>query len=144
MYYQSIKQLPLTHWDECHTGNLTYTRIDQEKGTQEEDLKAWDVLIFDYLELFGVNVKQQHYIHLEQRKTLLQLEIIETGNRFLLNEINEIEAELIEFRQNALKEAQSTEEILWEISKIQGYTVKKTDLTTFEYLTFLRKNGKKD
>jgi len=144
MYYQSIKQLPLVNWDECHDGNLTYTRVDQEKGTPEEDLKAWDALIFDYLELFGVNVRQQHYIHLEQRKTLLNLELIVTEERFLLNEINEIEAELIEFRQNALKEAQSTEEILWEISKIQGYTVKKQDLTTFEYLTFLRKNGKKD
>ena len=144
MYYQSIKQLPLTHWDECHEGRLIFTRIDQEKGTEEEDIEAWDALIYEYLDLFGVNTKQQYYIRLEQRKTVLQLELIETGNRFLLNEINEIEADLVEFRQNQKKQAQSTEEILWEISKIQGYTVKKHDLTTYEYLVFLTKNGKKD
>ena len=54
-YYDSIDTMPIFNWDKCQRGDLTFTRIDDKDVSEHLDAKAWQLLNYEYMEIFGIS-----------------------------------------------------------------------------------------
>ena len=48
-YYESIDEMFLNAWIKCNNDDLRYTRRTLDNGTEQEDIKQWEVLQNQYL-----------------------------------------------------------------------------------------------
>jgi len=95
-FYQSINDLPVWNWNEIKTtGELKWLSKNGKK-VGEKDL--WDDIQQEYLDVYGIDNESKIYYDKIQRKTLLEADFIITKERFLLNEIRILEAEIKELQ----------------------------------------------
>ena len=94
-YYYDIDEMPLFNWRKCQEKqDYKYTRKDIKKGTEEEDLKAWDIIYDSYLSEFGLGSEYERILEIKTRIAELQCNLVIEDDRFLLNEIKRLEREL--------------------------------------------------
>lgn len=142
-YYTSIEFLPLTIWEKCQAGELELLRLEPEKGTPEEDQEVWQALNYQYMEEFGIDRMQQKYAQLRKSLISKELELIETGNRIILNEIRRIKNEISSlFSEQRQSEGMSIDDSLVYLSKFMGFFLQKSQLMTKQYFTLLKQYGK--
>ena len=90
-YYESIDEMFLNAWVKCNNDEIKYTRRTLTDGTEEEDIKQWEVLQNQYLERFGLPEDYQKFLMLSVSKAKAQLDYVITGKRFELNKITALE-----------------------------------------------------
>lgn len=95
MFYKSIKELPVLRWFEIlKTGKLNYLFLSGNGRVNNYVINLWEEIQQEYFDEFGVD--DSFLIRLQKTKKLIELncDLIITENRFLLNQINQIELEL--------------------------------------------------
>lgn len=117
--------MPLYNWEKCQNGDLTYTRSDDNETSHEQDVKAWEDLNYEYMEIFGVSRHHQRYLQLQRKLVCLEMELVETGRTFLKNQIRQTSDEI----QNILREdkgkGMSIDGSLVYLSKFVGFQLNK-------------------
>ena len=128
---------------------------DDEKLNDETDYDAWDILFIDWQE----NVKQdqgfEEYMsnlrtlndyydqYLRSKKTIKskdQEKEYEVRDRSLKNMIRRLESMVEKYEKN-LGRGQTINQTLVILSKIQGYHIKKQDITVQEYFDLIEINN---
>jgi len=146
-YYLQVDECPMKAWRKAHENDFTYLRKDIAIGTPENDSKAWELLYNDFIKQVGLSPEFKEYLELIKLKIEAQLSFLESEkngfrDRFLLNEIEYLTAEIDKFHQSGGKGMTITETMIF-LSKEQGYHLKETEITVLEYFTILRTNGGK-
>lgn len=141
-YYTDIEFLPLVIWEKCQNGELFHLRKNPESGTEEQDIETWQELNYQYAEEFGVSRQHQKYLLLKKKLLMLELELIETGNRILINDIRRAKSEIQElYSKNDSEETSIDESLIW-LSKFMGFFLNKNDLMTKQYYLLVKQYGK--
>lgn len=146
-YYLTIDKLPLQNWLDCNKGDLTATRLDSESGTQEDDLTHWETLYNDFIDKVGLSEEFNELMEETDRLTKLQLEYLKSRSRRLLNEINLLKASVARLKERISGSSGENNiyTTLVQLSRIQGHTLKVSDLTTLYYFELLKSvNSKKN
>ena len=149
-YYQSIEDLPIYNWYKCLGGEIKFVRMAQ-KGTEQNDLIAWEQLHDEYIKEFGLSKVHAKILKVIKDKAIQELEYVITGDRFKLT--------LIEMEETRLRNILNTagggvgiEEMLIHMSKWLGQWIKTKEISVKEFFTLQREyerylkaqNGKKD
>jgi hypothetical protein len=143
-YYASIEEMPLYNWEKCQNGDLTYCRVNNDETSDALDHKAWEILNYEYMEVFGISRHHRKYLELQKRKTLLELELIETGNRFLKNKIRQTTDEINNVFKEDKGNVMTYDASLVYLSKFMGFKLNKKTISTLEYFTMIKEYGKKN
>lgn len=142
-YYDDIEFLPLTIWEKCQNGELFHLRKELESGTDEQDIEVWQDLNYQYAEEFGLSRHHQKYLLLKKQLMILELRMLETGNRMLLNDIRMVKSEITELSKgNESQDSVSIDDSLIWLSKFMGFFLNKNDLMTKQYYLLVKQYGK--
>jgi hypothetical protein len=136
-YYTNIDEFSVFNWRKCTNGNFTYTRLDVNKGTLEEDVKAWDLIFTSYIAKFGLGEKHDQLIELKRDCALLQCDLIITGNRFLMNKINVLLSNIEDVVKESEKGGQDLTTTLLLVGKWFGSKLPEKETTVLELFTLL-------
>ena len=95
-YFNSIEDLPIWNWWKiAETGNLIYLHKDSNYSKVDYSLiDLWNNLQDEYLDEFGITTEFREMLTLKKRWINVKSNFLITGERFLLNEIEEIEIDL--------------------------------------------------
>jgi hypothetical protein len=127
----------LRSWRLANDGDLSALRIDPNKGDKESDLKAWEMLYNNFLEKIGLSEDFKRYIELIKEKIELTNEYIQTRERFKLNDINQIDAELLAYQKTAGK-GLTIDEVLPRLTDRYKVHFRERDLTVLEYFNLIK------
>ena len=97
--FNSIEDLPIWNWWKiAESGSLGYLYKDEEKHKENDNsvIDLWVSIQDEYLEEFGITADFREMLTLKKRWVNQKAEYLITGERFLLNEIEEIEIDLKE------------------------------------------------
>ena len=97
--FNSIEDLPIWNWWKiAESGSLGYLYKDEEKHKENDNsvIDLWVSIQDEYLEEFGITADFREVLTLKKRWVNQKAEYLITGERFLLNEIEEIEIDLKE------------------------------------------------
>lgn len=136
-YYLTIDICPLRSWRLANDGDLSALRIDPNKGDNESDLQAWEMLYNNFLEKIGLSEDFKRYIELIKEKIELTNEYIQTRERFKLNAINQIDAELLAYQKTAGK-GLTIDEVLPRLTDRYKVHFRERDLTVLEYFNLIK------
>ena len=92
-----LAQLPIYNWWKiAETGNLIYLhRLEDYDGKKDYSLiNLWNKLQNEYLDEFGITRDFEAVLTLKKRWINVKSNFLLTGDRFLLNEIDEIEIDI--------------------------------------------------
>lgn len=128
-YHTSIDTISVFNWGECVKGNIEYTRKDLKKGTTEDDLKAWDSVFDSYIERYGISGSQMYLFDMQNELAITRCELAETGDRYLLNRINVMIADIEEVIDRNKNEGMDISSIMILVSKWIGYGMQEEDTT---------------
>tara|TARA_R110002153_G_scaffold7_3_gene69 strand:- start:3734 stop:4234 length:501 start_codon:yes stop_codon:yes gene_type:complete len=152
-YYYNIDELPLYNWVKLtEKREYIYTRKDLKKGTDELDIKAYEILYEDYIATFGLNKLYKKLLEQMKKKALAELDFVITGERFKLTLI-ELEVKKLEAMLNNNNNETTIEQTLVHISKWVGTWINAKNITVKEYFNLVNeiqnenktlKNGQKN
>ena len=97
--FNSIENLPIWNWWKIsESGSLGYLYKDENKHKENDNslIDLWVSIQDEYLEEFGITADFREVLTLKKRWVNQKAEYLITGERFLLNEIEEIEIDLKE------------------------------------------------
>ena len=140
-YWNSIEDFPLYNWVKCSDGKLQYSRLNINKGNEENDAISWANLYNQYLKQFGLNKRYDKYLKLVKKKALLQAEYVIKKDRFKLTEIKIIDIKIKDL-ELYFGDGEKIEVILTWLSKFLGYKVDPKNTTIVEYFILLEEYGK--
>ena len=146
--YDSIDELPVWNWDKViNTGDLKWLVKGKGKVSDRVLSDSWDGIQQQLLDHYGYEFEHENYLQLMKRKAIKELEYLETKNKFLLNEIKRLEADIKGLtpedgaRVNIMG-------IMLQIGKYLGFKVDAKTFTVREYKEVLNeikkqsRNGK--
>jgi len=136
-YYSTINELPLESWIKCTEGDLKYTRIDIEKGSEEIDEKCWNIIYDDYLKKQGLGKMMTKLLDCMIDKTNAELDFVISGDRFKLTECEMLETKLEQMLNNS-GSGMSISQCLIYLSKWMGSWINTKSITTKEYFDLLK------
>lgn len=96
-YFNSIETLPIWNWWKiAETGNLIYLHILEDYEGKEDFslIELWNKLQDEYLDEFGITTEFREILTLKKRWINAKSNYLITGDRFILNEIDEIEIDI--------------------------------------------------
>lgn len=143
-YYTEIDEISLRNYRKAMTGKLEYLRKDETKGTKKEDVKAWQLVYDDYLNEFGLGYKYENYIELQLELIELNCQFVDTNERFLLNRIELIKAEMREFE--TIEDSDNLDDAIVYVSKWLGSVINEREISAksfFKMLNSMIKEQKK-
>ena len=134
-YFRAIKGCSVQRWiDATSDGDLTRLRINPKKGNPKQDAQAYEELMNDYLQEFGVSNDMQLIINkrIELAKTLMEYLKYPMDSRILLNDIAVLRAELEAMQK---QEGSSLIEIIGELAR-NGVNIdlEKDSIYKLEYI----------
>ena len=133
-YYNSIETLPIWNWHKIsETANLIYLhRLEDYDGKKDDSLiKLWDKLQDEYLDEFGITRDFEAVLTLKKRWINTKSNFILTGDRFLLNELDEIEIDLKDANQE--KEITDKDETILLIEQQMGFPIDEKKMSVKKY-----------
>ena len=133
MYYELINKFPLSKWRACLEGDHSYTRMDLDVGSEDQDEASWEVLYNQYLDKFGLGDDQKRMFDLKKEIAFLQINYVIDGNEFLKNNINRLESELNEILKRPVEG--SFDECIIYLSKWLGYHFDQDIRTVVDFHT---------
>lgn len=86
--------MPLCNWRTCMSGDMTGVRINPDKGKEKEDVIAWEQCYDTFISRFGLPEEYDKYLELIKKKAIAELDFIRTSERYRLNTIRRLEAEI--------------------------------------------------
>lgn len=142
-YWLSINEMPLENWIKCNAGDYRYSRKNPnlQKKVNETDAENWIRIYDQYIIKYDLSPLYKKMLKTMQKKALLQLEFVETWERFKLTQI-EIEAERLKNMLVNNGEGMTIDESLVYLSKWLGYRLNIKETTVVEYFTILKQYGK--
>ena len=143
-YYVDLAEFPLYNWDKCQDGQLNFMRLNSEIGTDEQDEKAWELLQYNYIERFGVSARHARYTILQRDLLVLRLEKSITDNRFLDNQIEDIQDELKSMFKNDEMQKNTLDISLIHMNKVFNCGLDKRKIMTLQYFLMAQEYGKKN
>lgn len=135
-YYESIDEMFLNAWVKCNNNEIKYTRRTLTDGTEQEDIKQWEVLQNQYLERFGLPEDYQKFLMLSVSKAKAQLDYVISGKRFELNKITALEMKINSLTNKSGEEI-TIQKMLNHLSKMQGYTLTLYNTTVSQYFELI-------
>lgn len=136
----SLEELPLHNWIRCNEGELNFTR-KSGKGTERGDAEAWSNLYDDYIKRYDLGKLHKKMLKIMREKALLELNFVETRERFELTKIELKEAELIRMMKNN-GSGMTIDQSLVHLSKWIGYRLAAKEITVVEYFNISEQYGK--
>ena len=134
-YFTHIEDCTVYAWQKAISGELKYLRLD-DKGTPENDLKAWDECYNSYIIEFGLGKDYVRLLELQNRLAEVQLDYVIENNRRLLNQINVLEAEIKDLIGNK-EVGQDMTTTLIMVGKWLGHKVPAKETTILELYKML-------
>lgn len=134
-YYTEIDEVSLRNYRKAMDGKLEYLRKDQSVGTKKEDLKAWQLVYDDYLNEFGLGDRYEYYLELQMELVELNCEFVETGERFLLNRVEQIKAELKSFE--TVEDSDSLDDAITYVSKWIGSVINEREISAKSFFKMM-------
>jgi hypothetical protein len=126
----------LNAWVKCNNNEIKYTRRTLTDGTEQEDIKQWEVLQNQYLERFGLPEDYQKFLMLSVSKAKAQLDYVISGKRFELNKITALEMKINSLTNKSGEEI-TIQKMLNHLSKMQGYTLTLYNTTVSQYFELI-------
>lgn len=121
-YFHTINELPVGLWIEAQNGNLKALRRGKF-GTSKKDAKVFEMLLNEYLEMFGLG--EQFAIIWKKKKHLADLnqEYLSDflNKRHLLTDIEMLEREIQEIENTT--ESGNLLDIIVQLRKINNVTI---------------------
>lgn len=143
-YYLRVDECPYDRWYKANLGDLSQLRKGS-KGNAENDIIAYELLYNDFIAQIGLSQDYENYLALLLRRAELQLKFIATykndtayRDRTLLNDLNEIEADIAKIEQRDGGEKMTPTAIFARISKMIGSHTKQNEVTVLEYFEYLK------
>jgi len=136
MNYYIDTDIPLFNWLKIQEGELMYSRINLEEGSEELDLKHCDLIKDSYYLEFGVSKEHLRILELYKDIAEAKLDWIIDNNDFILNRIRHLEAELEEILGRPSDSDIDTN--LITLSKWIGYPVRKKETTVKEFYKMVK------
>jgi hypothetical protein len=141
-YYEGIEELPLFNWIKCTSNDLKFVRKDK-KGTEQEDIEAWERIYDSYIAEYGLNEVYKKLLNAMKKKAMLEIDYILTRERFKLTEIEMQIANLDAMMMNG-GNGMTIEQSLIHLSKWLGSWVNAKDISTKEYFNLMSEYGKEN
>ena len=139
-YWRSIEEMPLFNWIKCSEGETEYIRKNGGKN-EKEDYEQWLNVYDEYLRKYGLSDVYKRLLKVMKKKALIELEYVETKERFKLTEIEIQETKLKEMLANT-GSGMTIEESLIHLSKWIGYRLNTKEICVVEYFNILKEYGK--
>lgn len=140
----SIDEMPLYNWIKCTEENdYRYVLKDINKGRGVDLHDAWYKVYDDYIKRFGLGDLYLRLLNVMKEKALLELEFVETREKFKLTEINIREAKLKSMMANR-GEGISINTALVYMSKWLGYHLNTREVTVLEFFEIREQYGKEN
>lgn len=140
-YFLTIDKLTMDRWLKCQEGDLTALRFDPEIGSEEQDFVARELVNQNYIETFGVSRKHVRYLQLQKELLIVRLEMLITGDKFLLNRIDDIEREMTSVFVSEQPNQNITTTFI-HLSKFMGYRITAETISVLEFFTMVEEYGK--
>lgn len=140
-YFLTIDKLTMDRWLKCQEGDLTALRVDPGIGSEEQDFVAWELVNQNYIETFGVSRKHVRYLQLQKELLIVRLEMLITGDKFLLNRIDDIEREMTSVFISDQPNQNITTTFI-HLSKFMGYRITAETISVLEFFTMVEEYGK--
>ncbi len=101
MFYLSVGEIPMYNWNAIFSdGKVEYCYKNTPKTIDyEKVIDVCDVLMDDFISVFGINKKLKKYNELRKKSANLKFKYITTSNRMLVNEINYIDNQIDELKK---------------------------------------------
>lgn len=137
--YTSIKQLPIINWiDMRSSGDLKHLIKEDHGLSNVLLLETYYSLINEFWGYFGQDKSFKEVINKKLKLLKVKIKFIETGDRFLINEINVLEDELMLLIDEDIKEIDAKSAMLREFALINkefngGMSITKD--TVFDFYT---------
>jgi len=136
-YYLDTENLPLFNWRMINDkSDFTYLRIDKLKGSENEDIQAWESTLDSYYKEFGLSEDYNVLLELKMDLALLQNDYAISGNTFLQNKIRHLTEQVQELIDRPVEGDLMS--AINSISKWQGYRVNQKEVSTNEFMYLLR------
>lgn len=135
-YYSSIREIILFNWWKVQEGNIQFTRLNSNNGTDEEDIEAYIRINDSYIEEFGIDKTQLEIIELQRRIAILQCDYVIEEDRFILNEINRLEKEINEMLTN--KNGGDRDGLVIHLEKWLGFKIDEKQITANKFYKVVR------
>lgn len=139
-YYTDLDDFPLLNWMKCNDGDLSFVRREGMEDEGKDD-EYWFRLFDQYIQKYGLTELYQKMLKAMKKKALLELEFIQTGERFKLTEIA-IEEENLRMMTINNGEGMSIEDSLIHLSKWMGFHLDARKIKVTEYFNLLKQYGK--
>jgi hypothetical protein len=150
-YHDSIEEIPLYNWLKCTQGEIKYVRLNLAKGSDLNDVEAWQVLFDDYINKQGLNPTYLKILKAMKKKALLECDFVIENDRFTLT-LLEVEIEKLTMLMNNNGVGMTIEQSLIHLSKWLGSWINTKNITASEYFDLVKEfersnkmnNGKKN
>ena len=143
-YFYSVDELPLYNWIKItEKREYIYTRKDLKKGTDELDIRAYEIIYEVYIATFGLNKLYKKVLEQMKKKALAELDFVITGDRFKLNLV-EMELKKLESMLNNNNSDASIDTTLVHLSKWVGTWLNAKDITVKEYFNLVNEIQKEN
>lgn len=134
-YYDSIDTIPLFNWRRMTDGDLKYSRINIEKGSDQKDLETFTLLMDQYYEEFGIGEDYKRVLELMVEIAKLQCEYCIDGQAFTLNRITILKEDLKEILERPVEG--TLDDCLVYLSKWLGFRLDQKAISVKEFYKYL-------
>ena len=140
-YYDSIDEMLLFNWRRCQEkGEYVFMRrnMDEEDGrkvSEEKDLIAWEKVYGEYIDEFGWGKFFERVWELKEQIALAKCDYIIENRRYLLNEVNSLQAELDELLNREVDGDMDT--CIIHLSRWMTYRINDRETTVREFFKML-------
>lgn len=134
-YYDSIDTITLFAWRRVTAGDLTYLRVDREKGSDEEDIAAFELLMDEYYEDFGLGEDYKRVLELMVEIAKVQCKYCIDENEFLLNRVTILKTELNDILERPVEG--TLDDCLVYLSKWLSFRLDQKAISVREFYKYL-------
>ena len=134
-YYREIDEIPLRNYRRALSGELQYTRKDLDHGNEEDDRKAWTLVYDDYLREFGLGDRFEQLLELQMELIEVNIELAETGDRFLVNRANQLTADINRIMERT--DGGDLDDAIAYVSKWVGSFIDERTITAKQFFKLL-------
>lgn len=136
--------MPLENWIKItEDGDHRYVCKDPEDVKGVDIAEAWYKVNDEYIERYGLGKLYKRLLQKMKEKALLQLDYVESRDRFKLTLISMAEAELMSMMSNK-GEGIGVREALIHLSKYMGFRLNPKEITVSEFFNIRDKHGKEN
>ncbi len=115
--------------------DLTYLRVDKAKGSDSEDIKAWELALDTYYKEFGLSDEYDILLELKLDLAVVHNDFAISGNLFLQNKMRHLQESIDEIINRKVDGNLSS--AINSISKWCGFRINQKEVSTNEFFSLL-------